>query len=203
MMSTDYRPLTDIVAADVFDGRLEIFGIHEHLNENTTETRRVLTDGRNYLWVFVTNGLAKGFTRNAGSGNPDKILNAIAKAFDVGIVSEYEPQFWGFNTKEEWNAAWDAMAKEDAEEFHTQILKFLNGEPHDIRPGTIGMQQAEIAKKLVEEDPTLLLPTNKSKLRDAIKAIDERDHVVTVTLGTDDLALAKMLVTHEDDLPRA
>jgi hypothetical protein len=37
------------------------------------------------------------------------------------------------------------------------------------------MLHAVIAKKLVKEDPALLLPTNESKLRDAIEAIYERD----------------------------
>lgn len=112
-MSTDYRPLIDIEAADMFDGRLEIFGVREHRNENTTETSRMLTDGRNYLWVYVTDGgLVSGFTRFAPNGAPGKILRAIADAFDVAIVSEHEPEYWGFNTREEWDAAWDAIAKD-------------------------------------------------------------------------------------------
>jgi hypothetical protein len=79
-------------------------------------------------------------------------------------VSEYEPQFWGYDTQEEWDAALDAISKEYREKFQMELLKFLKGEPHDITPGTVGMAEAENAKKLVEEDPALLLPTNKSKL---------------------------------------
>jgi hypothetical protein len=176
MMSTDYRPLTRIFSTDLFDGRLEAFGVREHFNKETTETERVLTDGRDYLWVYVKHGFAGIFTRYYPNGG-GLILNAIAEAFDVDIVSEYEPRFWGFDTQEEWDAAdaaWDAMRKADDEKFHTELLKFLQGEPHDITPG-IRMERAEIAKKLVEEDPALLLPTNKSKLHVAI-AIYEREH---------------------------
>jgi hypothetical protein len=32
-------------------------------------------------------------------------------------------------------------------------FNYLRGEPSDIRPGTIRMIEAEIAKKLVEDDP--------------------------------------------------
>jgi hypothetical protein len=62
---------------------------------------------------------------------------------------------------------------------------------------------AEIAKKLVENDPTLLLPENKGKLLDEARSIDRRDHAVTVTLSPEDLALVKMMARHEDDLPKA
>ena len=203
-MSTNYRPIPDISATDLFDGRLAAFGVHEHHNENTTEKSRTLTDNRNYLCVHIADdGLVSAFTRYMPNGAPGKILRAIADTFDVDIVSEYEPLFWGFDTQEEWNAAWDAIAKEHDEEFHTQVLKFLNGEPHDIRPGTIGMQKAEIATKLVEEDPALLLPTNKNKLQNAIEATYDREHAVIVTLGPEDMEFVRMMATHEDDMPKA
>ena len=32
----------------------------------------------------------------------ERDFHAIAEAFDTGIVSEHEPQFWGFDTQEEW-----------------------------------------------------------------------------------------------------
>ena len=36
-----------------------------------------------------------------------------------------------------------------------------------------------------------------------MEAIYDRDHAVFITLGPEDIALAKMLATHEDDLPQA
>ena len=65
------------------------------------------------------------------------------------------------------------------------------------------MIKAEIAKKLVHGDPTLLLPANKHKFRAAIESIYDCDHAVFVELCPQDLAAAKMMATHEDDLPRA
>jgi hypothetical protein len=61
-----------------------------------------------------------------------------------------------FDTQEEWDAHWERMAREDEENFYIEVLKYLRGEPNDIRPGTAGMIKAEIAKKLVENDPARL-----------------------------------------------
>ena len=105
-MSTDYRLLRKVPACDLFDGRLEEFGVREHVKpEATTEKSRLLTDGRNYLWVYIDDdGFVDCLTRYAPNGAPGKILNALANVFDTDIVSEYEPQFWGFDTQEEWDA---------------------------------------------------------------------------------------------------
>jgi hypothetical protein len=52
-MTTDYRPLKDISAREMFGGRLETFGVREHVEAETPEATRFLTDGRNYLVVDV------------------------------------------------------------------------------------------------------------------------------------------------------
>jgi hypothetical protein len=65
------------------------------------------------------------------------------------------------------------------------------------------MCKAEIARTLIEKDPSLLLLVNKDKLRNEIQTIYDREHAVTVTLSPQDMAVVRMLSTHEDDLPRA
>src|SRR5215813_12859112 len=121
-MSIDYRPLADIAAADLFDGRLEGFGVREHSTENTTDECRMLTDGRNYLWVYTNDGSVQSFSHYLPNGAPGKILNAVSEAFDVDIVSEHEPQYWGFDTHEEWDTFLDKMAEEAADEFYADIV---------------------------------------------------------------------------------
>jgi hypothetical protein len=160
-MSTDYCPLKKVPACDLFDGRLEAFGVREHVEPGETAKKiRFLTDGRNYLWVHVDdNGFIDRLTRR-GLNAPGKILKAVAAAFETDIVSEHEPQFWGFDTQEEWDACMERMSREDEERFHLELLKYLRGEP-----STIGVIRGEIAKKLVENDPALLSPVNKDKLR--------------------------------------
>jgi len=203
-MSTDYAPFNKIRPRDLFDGRLEKFGVREQLTADTTETSKCLTDGRNCLWVYINDaGFVGGFTRYFPNGAPGKILRAIARAFDTDIFSEYEPQYWGFNTPEEWYAWQEKLAKEDDEKFHAELLRYLRGEPNDIRPGSVGMGWAEEAKKLVGNDPTLLLPENKDKLLNEARSVYYRDHAVTVTLSPEDIASMEMIATHEDDLPKA
>jgi hypothetical protein len=202
-MSTYYAPFNKIHARDLFDGRLEKFGVRERSTADTTETSKCLTDGRNCLWISINDaGFVTNISRHRANA-PSKILNAIAEAFDADIFSEYEPQYWGFDTQEEWDAWQEKLAQEHDEKFHAELLKYLRGEPNDIQHGTVGMGWAEKAKGLVENDPALLLPENKDKLLNEARSIYDRDHAVTVTLSPEDIALAKMIATHEDDLPKA
>lgn len=203
-MSTGYCLVKKVSARDLFDGRLDEYGVREHIEPGkTSEKERCLTDGENYLPVSIDDdGFVSILTRYRGNA-PGKILNAIADAFDTDIVSEYEPQFWGFDTNEEWEAWEEKMAREADDKFYIELSKYLRGEPHDIKPGTIGMIKAKIAAKLVEKDQTLLLPENKDKLLTEIESIYRRDHMVRVTLDPQQTAFAAMLVTHKDDLPRA
>jgi hypothetical protein len=203
-MSTTYSPLKKVAACELFDGRLQEFGVREHFNKKTNKQERMLTDGNNFLWVFVgDDGFVNYLKRFFPNGAPGKILNAIGEAFDTYIASEHEPQFWGFDTQEEWDAWNEKVAKEDDDEFYADLLNYLNRKPHNIQRGTNGMGWAKAAKKLVKKDPTLLLSENKDKLLKAARGLYDRDHAVIVELTEKDIALAKMLATHEDDLPQA
>jgi hypothetical protein len=203
IMSTRYCTLTPIRFADLFDGRLKEVGIHEQHDEDQDTDEGCLTDGRNFLWVRSNEqGIVTTFARY-GANEPQRILQAIADKFDVDIVSEYEPQYWGYETKEEWHAARGAIAEKDEENFYNDVLQFVRGQSHNIRPGTIGMIQAEIAKRLVAESSELLDKGKRPELIKAVKMIYDRDHSVVVTLSQQETEFAKMVATHEDDLPQA
>jgi hypothetical protein len=90
------------LAHDLFDGRLAKFGVHEGTREKIQDVR-VLTDGRdNYVTVWINDdGSVLEFTRYFGRGDPNRILAAVAEAFETEIFSEHEPQYWGCETKEE------------------------------------------------------------------------------------------------------
>jgi hypothetical protein len=51
--------------------------------------------------------------------------------------------------------------------------------------------------------PSLLLLENKDRLLAEMESIYDRHHRVKITLTPEQIALAKMSVTHEDDLPKA
>jgi hypothetical protein len=171
-MSTDYCLLRKVLACDLFDGRLEEFGVREHVQaERTTKHSRCLTDGHSYLWVHIDDDGSV----DLHSYYPGEILHAVAEVFDTYIVSEHDPQYWGFDTQEEWDAYMEKRSKEADKKSHIELLKYLRGEPNDIVPGTIGMLEAEIAKTLVQKDRSLLLPINKDKLLNEVRSIYDRE----------------------------
>jgi hypothetical protein len=147
-MSTDYSPLEQIPFSGLFDGRLEAWGLWEHFApDQTTEHCRCLTDGNNYIWVYSDERGFVSCSSRYGANAPAKILRAISEAFDV------RARVLGFDTQEEWDAFQDKIAKEHQEQFHIELLKHLRGEANSIQPGTNGMRMAQIAEKLVAEDP--------------------------------------------------
>ena len=57
-MSTDFRLLKRVLADELFDGRLEEFGVHEHMEPgSTTKTTRCLIYGCPRSRKMVSNGL--------------------------------------------------------------------------------------------------------------------------------------------------
>jgi hypothetical protein len=201
-MSTDYCPLPPIRFADLFDGRLKEVGIYEYQPQEQTSDERCLTDGRNFLWVYSDEHGSVTFTPCGGNA-PQRILRAIADKFDVDIVSEHQPQYWGYETEEEWDAACAARAEKQKQDFYNDVVRFVCGQSNGISPGTIGMIKAKIARQLVAESPGLLDEDRRPELIKAVEMIYYRDHAVVVTLSEQDLDFARMVATHEDDLPQA
>ena len=203
-MSTCYMPIEKISFADLFDGRLERFEVREHVTEGEmSDTERCLTDGRNYLWVYSGSDGALSLIKRYGFNAPGRILGAIAEIFDTDIFSEYEPQYWGFDTQEEWDQTEKKFAEKHEVEFHAEIIEFVTGGPNKFRAGTVGMIMAEIAKGLVAENSGLLSLDKKAELMEAIYQAFRADHVVTVKLDDQAIAAVRMAMTHENDLPEA
>lgn len=196
---TSYKPLTPVRFADLFDGRLERFGVTESVRKGTTDTDRCLTDGNNYLWAFGDADGPAHFTRWAPNGAPGRILSAVEEAFDTRIVSEYQPQYWGFETEEEWDRWQTEIMAEDDMLFYEQVMKYIRGEQNDIESGTVGANWAQKAKVLIADNPELALPENKTQLLEEARA----DTGITLVLDERDAADIMMRVTHEDDLPQA
>ena len=172
-MSTEYRPLKPVPFFDLFDGRLARYGVREHTGSMTCDKHRCLTDGRNYLWCYTDgSGQLGGMTRY-GPNCPLRILDAIVQVFDVDIVSEHEPQYWGFDSEEEWQAVWKADEQRCRREFYGDVLKYVHGEPNGIRAGSIGEIKADIAKDLIAQEPTLA--ENREKLIEAVERVYEHD----------------------------
>ena len=170
-MSYDHYPLTPIPMADLF-GRLKNLGLREERCKGTAPHEKCLTDGQNFLWVACSGReLVKSFT---SSRRNDPILQVISEEFGVRILREDE--YWYEKPPEECLAAWDAAAEEADREFYNEIVKFVRGEDHDIKPGSVWMIKAEIAKRLTANSPDLLAD---AKRPDLLKAIE----ILRVTLS--------------------
>jgi hypothetical protein len=83
-MSTDYLLLQAIPSSEFFDGRLTAYGILEHWN---AAGERCLFDSMNYVHVYEKDNMVTSFTRWGGN-NPTYILESVAEAFNVRVVSE-------------------------------------------------------------------------------------------------------------------
>ena len=97
-----YLVLTHITEADLFDGRLERFDVREHfrdLNEGPwisgsdpghIYTSRMLTDGYNYVWVTIRDGLVYSLYRYYPNDARYIIWTAIAETFHLEVVPEQD-----------------------------------------------------------------------------------------------------------------
>jgi hypothetical protein len=166
-MSTDYILSKNLKAQDLFDGRLDAFGIQEY---HQTSNRRCLTDGRNFLWAYMNWEGSVSRLLAHGPDGPGKIFGAIRDAFDTHIFSDHEPQYWGFDTQEEWDAAKKRESDQARNELYAYVCAYVRGEPIG-RPLGIGEIKAKIAKGFIETDAALLHPENKDKLLAGIDAI--------------------------------
>ena len=197
-MSTDYKFEKEITMEELFDGRLESFGVIEKIIEGgTSPSCRLLVEGSNGMRVHgdeVVNVVTR-----CGSTNSVNILNAITDTFDTRVMSEHDPQFWGFETEEEWQQAEIEAGRESRAEFYIEIMKFVRGESNDIQPGTVGFDHATIAKKLIAENPDLALPDQETTLMDLIHQGDLGDRVTTYPLTEDKAFIADILGRHYDE----
>ena len=167
-MSTAYRAGKKIKMNELFDGRLKKYGVREKVVEGkTTQGCRLLIDDSGSLWIHGDENF-QGASRYGLGNSPRNILSAIEAVFNTKLYSEHESQYWGFETKEEWERAWDEMYKQQQAEFYLEVMSYVNGLPNSIEPGTIGMLLAEIAEELIAESPALLSPEHEEELMQEI-----------------------------------
>jgi hypothetical protein len=73
---------------EMFDGRLQRFGVYERIGALTTVGHRSLTDGRNSLWVDAGHdGLLSKMTV-WGTNDPKEIFAAMSGMFGVEFAPE-------------------------------------------------------------------------------------------------------------------
>jgi len=88
MSAAEYKLLDEIYVDQLFDGRLEKFGVREDVgnskNTNHDSNTRVLTDGSQVLYaVFDENGLATSLKTDRDERD---IVSAIENAFQTQVL---------------------------------------------------------------------------------------------------------------------
>ena len=121
----------------------------------------------------------------------------------AGDVGCHGGKFTHVDKSEEFKAkrdAWEATsAEEHDDQFYADLLRFVADQPNNIKPGTIGEQDAQIAKRLVSEDPTLVSPDRRKELMEKIRTGGK---VVVYVEPHDDTALADMMAVIEKRFPQ-
>jgi len=51
---------------------------------------------------------------------------------------------------------YNTICQNDDDQFYTAVCAYVRGEPNGIEPGTAGEEQAEIAKRLLQDNPAIL-----------------------------------------------
>jgi hypothetical protein len=96
-MSIDFVPNTRIAISDLFDGRLEKYGIR-----SATKKKGYLFGKTGSLTVCCDDDDSIISFTSYDFSDPTSILIAIQNEFQTRLFSENEPQYWGFETVEEW-----------------------------------------------------------------------------------------------------
>jgi hypothetical protein len=70
-------------------------------------------------------------------------------------------------------STYDPISQNNDDHFYTALCAYLRGEANGIVPGTVGEEQAEIAKRLLQDNPTIL--NDKDRLLAEIATIHYRE----------------------------
>lgn len=202
-MSTDYRPIPAIAFIELFDGRLDKYGVREDALVNSTPRLRSLVGTDGILEAYQNDDGTSSFSRRSFNPIPWAVIDALTEEFGVELVSEHDHRYWGFASAKDWDDWNDKMSKQAEDNFYKDIVRYLRGKPNDLIAGTIGMLKAEIAKSLVMNDESLLMPINRHTLIKAVDEIYDQRHVVKIALTEHDLAAIEMMVRRTKELPQA
>jgi hypothetical protein len=91
-------------------------------------------------------------------------------------------------------ATYNPISQNNDDNFYTAVCAYVRGEAHGIVQGTVGEEQAEIAKRLLQDNPAIL--DDKDRLLAEIATIHYRESGIQAAENR----LAEMDKKHDDDL---
>ena len=190
-MSINYTSLTPVIFEEIFDGRLDAKGVREHKNPaSTSSSCRCLTDGQNLVWLYADSDGGLADAKCYAFNNPSHILRTLQAVFDTTFVSEYQPQYWGFESQDDWDKALEDLVQQRKIEIRRDddalLIKFSTLQetgnfPFDERSEV--HRKLLTARKVTEGKPELLSPDRK---QDLLKAIHRELQTSSRELLSDD-----------------
>jgi UDP-2,3-diacylglucosamine pyrophosphatase LpxH len=162
-MLTHYRLEKKIKIKELFDGRLERFGVYNACTKDVTRTWGCLHDDRNSLIVHGDE-LVESMTGFGLFNATEKILTAITTAFNTEIFSEYNPQVWMYKTEEEWHRDRRKSTERNPVIFYNMVIEHARGETQECTLLRDGLLMVRVAKDLIIENPDLASPEREMEL---------------------------------------
>jgi hypothetical protein len=165
-----FKSNSPLAYAEMFDGRLQRFGVYERIGALTTVGHRSLTDGRNSIWIDAGHD---GFVAKVtvwGTNDPKRIFAAISETFGVDIAPESE------DSDERWKTKFD-------DKLYAAISDRLQEEPCRTVANQISAAddvwdvlfkvRLLIGLELAQEDATLMQSGKRSELLTRINVVYE------------------------------
>src|SRR5262252_7252183 len=94
----------------------------------------------------------------------------------------------------EFSMTYHPISQSNDHHFYTAVCAYVRGKPNNVVPGTVGEEQAEIAKRLLQDNPAIL--NDKDRLLAEIATIHFRESGIEAAENR----LAEMDKKGDDDL---
>jgi hypothetical protein len=191
-MFTDYRLNKTLWIEEIFDGRLEHYGVHETFVEDAKPDFRCLTDGNNVLWIEEDEEIDFMFGFGLLSAM-EKILTAIEEAFDAEIFSEHQTQYWGNETGPECRCDRKKAVERVQSKLNILIMGYVRRKSRYLEPCSSFESVVNIANDLIIENPDLASPGREAELLEKTNMICMEKYNSTLSVKKLDMKTATHL----------
>jgi hypothetical protein len=194
VLSTDYRPLSPIRMDDLFDGRLSQYGVYEGDDPECTARNRLLSDGTSSLWVSCNEARLVSLVTSCAGNKVERIVRAVEHAFQTTLVSEYQPEYWGYSSREECDEAWERIYRKHRDSFYAQLMAAVAGRSVEFEVHTVSNALVQLAKGLLDQEPKLAFPAQRDALLTTML------EVVTAHVGTETMTDKPIWIVSKEEL---
>ena len=91
-MSTYYRPKFLIPKGEILTALKEI-GVQEDINDSTRPGQFCISDGKDYLWCYMSDNKVNSFARYGQNYGAERFLEYVENTLGIEIYSEHEEEY--------------------------------------------------------------------------------------------------------------